>query len=197
MKRIMIALAVMFLFNGTTRMTNPMVTRALLTALQNERAAEARYEAFAARATEEGYLGVATLFHAEARAERVHASRFEKFLASRGINAPVPNPPQPTVGSTSDNLRSALNAEKQERDDSYLAAFNEAQSAGDAEAAKLFDTTRDAETEHLNLDNDASRNLSKMKESKIYYVCPDCGYTTEVKLPFCPSCRGKEMEKFD
>lgn len=197
MKRIMIALIALLMFNGSNKMTNPMVTRSLLAALQNERAAEARYEAFAARATEEGYLGVAALFHAEAKAERVHASRFEKFLQSRGINTPVAGPPQPTVNSTGDNLRYAINAEKQERDDTYLAAFNEAQSAGDEEAAKLFDTTRDTETEHLNLDNDASRNLSKMKEAKAYYVCPDCGYTTEVKLPFCPSCRGHEMEKFE
>jgi rubrerythrin len=197
MKRIVIALAVLLLFNGAGKMTNPMVTRSLLTALQNERAAAARYEAFAARATEEGYLGVAALFHAEAKAEQVHATRFEKFLESRGIRTPVADPPQPAVNSTSDNLRYAINAEKQERDDSYLAAFNDAQAAGDEEAAKLFDTTRDTETEHLNLDNDASRNLSKMKEAKAYYVCPDCGYTTEVKLPFCPSCRGHEMEKFE
>ena len=197
MKRIMIALIALLMFNGSNKMTNPMVTRSLLAALQNERAAEARYEAFAARATEEGYLGVAALFHAEAKAERVHASRFEKFLESRGIKTPVADPPKPTVSSTSDNLRYAINAEKQERDDTYLAAFNEAQSAGDEEAAKLFDTTRDTETEHLNLDSEANRNLAQMKEAKDFYVCPLCGYTTEIKLSFCPCCRGQQMEKVD
>lgn len=197
MKRILIAIAVMFLFTASTKMTSPVVTRSLLTALQNERAAAVRYEAFAVRADEEGYRGAAALFRAEAKAEQVHASRFEKFLESRGINTPVADAPKPTVGSTSDNLRYAMNAEKQERDDSYLTAHNDALAAGDSEAAKLFDTTRDAETEHLNLDSDASRNLSKMKEMRSYYVCPDCGYTTEVKLPFCPSCRGQKMEEFE
>ena len=197
MKRIVIALAVLLLFNGAGKMTNPMVTRSLLTALQNERAAAARYDAFALRADEEGYRGAAALFRAEAKAERVHASRFQNFLESRGIDTPVADAPKPAVGSTSDNLRYAINAEKQERDDSYLSAYNDALGAGDNEAAKLFDTTRDAETEHLNLDSDASRNLSKMKESRSYYVCPDCGYTTEVKLPFCPSCRGQKIEEFE
>jgi rubrerythrin len=197
MKRILIAIALMFLFTGSSKLTNPAVTRSLLSALQNERAAALRYDAFAERAQDEGYLGAAALFRAEAKAERVHASRFETFLASRGITTPVSNPPNPTVGSTADNLRLAINAEKQERDDAYLAAYNEALRAGDSDAAKLFDTTRDAETEHLNLDSDASRNLSKMKEPRTYYVCPDCGYTTEVKLPFCPSCRGQKMEAFE
>lgn len=197
MKRILIAIAMMFLLVGSTKTTNPMVTRSLLASLQNERAAAVRYEAFAARATEEGYLGVAALFRAEARAESVHASRFEKFLESRGINVPAANPPAPTVNSTSDNLRYAMNAEKQERDDNYLKAYNDAQAADDAEAAKLFDNTRDAETEHLNLDNEASRNLAQMKDAKSFYVCPLCGYTTEIKLPFCPCCRGQHMEKID
>jgi len=36
-----------------------------------------------------------------------------------------------------------------------------------------------------------------MKDAKSYYVCLACGYTTEVKLPFCPSCRHNEMEHFE
>ena len=197
MKRIMIAIGVMVLFTASTKTTNVMVTRSLLMSLQNERAAAVRYDAFAVRATEEGYLGVAALFRAEAKAERVHASRFETFLESRGINVPAANPPAPAVNSTADNLRYAMSAEKQERDDSYLKAYNDAQAADDTEAAKLFDNTRDAETEHLNLDNDASRNLAQMKDAKSFYVCPLCGYTTEVKLSFCPCCRGQQMEKID
>jgi len=44
-------------------------------------------------------------------------------------------------------------------------AYNDALNAGDPEAAKLFDTTRDAETKHFNLDSDVTRNRSKMKEA--------------------------------
>jgi rubrerythrin len=31
-----------------------------------------------------------------------------------------------------------------------------------------------------------------MKEAKTFYVCDKCGYTTDVKLPFCPACQHKK-----
>ncbi len=55
--------------------------------------------------------------------------------------------------------------------------------------AKTFDETRDVEVEHANLAADALRNLSDMKTSHEYYICERCGYTTNVRLPLCPSCR--------
>ena len=59
----------------------------------------------------------------------------------------------------------------------------------DAGAAKVFETTRDSEVEHLNLFADAMRHLDALKDAKTFFVCNVCGYTTEVKLPLCPSCR--------
>ena len=60
------------------------------------------------------------------------------------------------------------------------------------EVAKLFDQTRDSEVEHANLCTTASRDLESMKEAKTFYVCGTCGYTTDVKLPFCPACQHKK-----
>jgi rubrerythrin len=45
--------------------------------------------------------------------------------------------------------------------------------------------------EHANLCSAASRDLDSMKEAKTFYVCGKCGYTTDVKLPFCPACQHK------
>ena len=33
------------------------------------------------------------------------------------------------------------------------------------------------------------RHLDALKDAKTFFVCNVCGYTTEVKLPLCPSCR--------
>ncbi len=197
MKRIIIAITTLLFFSSASKSLNPMLTRSVLEALQNERAAAARYEAFAVRATEEGYPGAAALFHAEARAELVHAARFENFLKSRGVDVPAADTPAATVSSTSNNLRTAIDAEQRERDSTYLKAYNDAKLVGDEEVIKLFDVIRDAETEHLNLDTAANRDLSKMKQAHHYYVCAKCGYTTDLDLPFCASCRGHEMERFE
>ncbi len=81
--------------------------------------------------------------------------------------------------------------EQGERDSTYLYAINACNEAKDAVASKVFDTTRDAEVEHANLAA-ALRNMESMRTAREYYVCEHCGYTTEVKLPLCPSCRDQK-----
>jgi rubrerythrin len=165
------------------------VQRVLINAIVGERAAIARYEAFAVKADAEGYLGVADLFRAAARAERVHLDRFTSVANERGLALPASDSRPPIVGSTRENLDTAIRAELAERDDVYLDAFKTSTRDADEGVAKVFDQTRDAEVEHANLCQNAARNLDAMKEHKAYYVCPVCGYTTDVHLPMCPSCR--------
>ena len=185
MKRL---IGLMFLLLLTVAMAGP-VQRALMFALEGERLAAARYEAFAVKADEEGYHGVASLFRAEARAEQVHAGRFEAMLKERGVEVPPPNVPKLDVGSTRDNLTTAIAAEQKERDNTYRDGCDTAKKYGDTEVAELFDVTRDAEVEHFNLSTAARSDLEKMKQSKTFYVCRRCGYTTDVNLELCPSCR--------
>jgi rubrerythrin len=165
------------------------VQKALTNAVNNERAAAARYDAFAAKAEEEGYLGVASLFRACAKAERIHLQRFTGLMTARDIAPPPEAAPKIAVGSTRDNLQTAISLEQGERDSVYLYAINCCNEAKDELASKIFDTTRDAEVEHANLEAAALRNLDQMRAPREYYVCERCGYTTEVKLPLCPSCR--------
>lgn len=171
----------------------PFKVRNLLDrAVNNEREASARYTAYAAKATEEGYPGAANLFTAAARAEAVHADRFADALKQRGLPVPEALPYTPNVGTTAENLRTAALSETSERDGFYAAAVEEAHAAGDDGLAKIFDQTRDVEIEHMNLIVDASRHLDQMKTPKTYYVCSKCGYTTDVKLGFCALCREGE-----
>lgn len=172
------------------------VQRILERAVAGEREAIARYDAYAAKAAEEGYAGVAVLFRAQAAAERVHEQRFVAAMKQRGLAVPANEAKQPTVWTTQDNLRAAVQAENQERDGIYKDSIEAANLAGDSEVAKIFDQTRDTENEHGNLCGDALRKFAKMKETKAYYVCDACGYTTDVDLPLCPLCRaGKHPHK--
>ena len=165
------------------------VQKALTNAVNNERAAAARYDAFAAKAEAEGYLGAASLFRACAKAERIHMQRFIGLMTARDVAPPAESAPRIAVESTRENLQTAIMLEQGERDSTYLYAINACNEAKDETAAKVFDTTRDAEVEHANLLAAAARHLDSMKSPREYYVCEHCGYTTEVKLPLCPSCR--------
>jgi rubrerythrin len=178
-----------FAATGTlTREVRSVVERALA----GEREAVARYEAFAAKAAEEGYPGAAALFRAQAKAESTHAERFAAMLRDAGVPVPVADPPQPKVWSTSENLHAAAVSETEERDGIYKEAIETCRSHGASDAAKVFDQTRDSEVEHSNLCAAAGRDMNGMKQEKAYYVCGHCGYTTDVKLPFCPSCQKRE-----
>lgn len=161
-------------------------------ALANERAAIARYDAFAVKAAEEGYPGAAALFRAAARGEKVHAARFARVLRQHGHAVPEPDPQKPAVGSTEDNLRTAASSEMAERDGMYKEGVEICTLHGAKDVAAVFNETRDAEVEHGNLCAAAVRNPALLKSGRTYYVCAECGYTTDIRLPLCPSCRKRE-----
>ena len=194
MKRMLILLAVSSIALAAIAATAlPREVRNVLQdALTNERQAVARYELFAAKADEEGYRGAAALFRAQAQAERTHAERFAALLRAHDIPIPDEQAYTPHVGTTADNLRAAASAEREERDAVYREAIETCKAHGAADAAKVLDQTRDSETEHANLCSAAARDVESMKQRKTFYVCGKCGYTTDVKLPFCPSCQHKQ-----
>lgn len=193
MKRALVILAVLSVALAAIAAT-PLprdVREVLERALVGEREAVAKYELFAKKAQEEGYLGAATLFRAQARAEGTHAERFASLLRQHDIELPPVASEAPTAGTTAENLRAAALTERAERDGSYREAIDICNRSGAADIAKVFDQTRDSEVEHANLCNNAARDLEQMKEPKTFYVCAQCGYTTDVKLPFCPACGRK------
>lgn len=176
----------------------PGVQRVLANAVDGERAAAARYEAYAAQADTDGYAGVACLFRAQAKAERIHLQRFVALMNERGIAVPAEAAPKMNVDATDRNLQNAISAEQTERDSTYLYAVSACNDARDEKVAKVFDITRDSETEHANLCAGALRNMNGLKDAKPFYVCPLCGYTTDVRLSMCPSCaRSGVLDRID
>ena len=195
MKRTLLVIALSLIAAGSMAATKPLpreVREVLERALVNERETVVRYEAFARKAQEEGYRGAAALFRAQAQAERTHEARFAAVLRAHDVAPPPEETYSPVEGTTGDNLRAAASAEKAERDGSYRVAVETCNLHGVTEIAKLFEQTRDSEVEHGNLCTAAARDLESMKEPKTFYVCGKCGYTTDVKLPFCPACQHKE-----
>ena len=184
MKRSLVLLAVLLIAAVPFQVRN-----VLEKSRAGERAAVAPYEAFAQKATEEGYPGAAALFRACARAEGVHAERFENALKERGLEVPAVTKSLPAVGSTAENLRAAALAEAAERDSAYKEAVGIATHARDEALATMFDQTRDTEVEHANLLTTALRQLDQFKSAKHFYVCDQCGYTSDFGMGMCPLCR--------
>jgi rubrerythrin len=165
------------------------VQKAPTNAVNNERAAVARYEAFAAKAEDEGYLGAASLFRACAKAERVHLQRFVGLMTARDFAPPSEAAPKIAVGSTRENLQTAILLEQGERDSVYLYAINVCNEAKDEVASHVFDITRDAEVEHANLEAAAMRNLESMRHPREYYVLRTLRLYHRDQAATLPSCR--------
>ncbi len=191
MKRLLIPVLAAALFFGAAP-ASFKVRVSMERAVVNEREAIARYQAYAQKATEEGYLGAASLFRAAASAETVHLEKFIAAMKSRDLTPPAETEQQPVVGTTAENLRAAAAAEASERDTTYREAIAAAVESKDDVMKTVFDQTRDTEVEHANLFIAAGRQLDSMRAAKTYYVCEHCGYTTDINLPLCALCRDRD-----
>jgi rubrerythrin len=159
-------------------------------AFNGESNAHARYLAFAAKADEEGYGEVASLFRAAASAEEIHAANHAAVIRKLG-GVPHAAIQAPNVESTRENLEHAIEGESYERDIMYPRFLLQARAAHLGDAVTTLSEARAAEAEHAKLYKQALSRLDQLKgsRSKEYFVCPVCGYTT-ARLDFanCPTC---------
>jgi rubrerythrin len=149
----------------------------LQAAFNGESNAHARYLAFSEKADEEGYAGAASLFRAAARAEEIHAANHATVIKKSG-GVPDAKVEPPTVKSTRENLAAAIKGETYERDEMYPAFIRQARSDGASEAVRTFSFALTAEAEHAKLYADTLANLESMTASRVFYVCPTCGFTS-------------------
>jgi rubrerythrin len=146
----------------------------LMEAFAGESQANRKYLAFASKAEQEGYLGVAKLFRAAAAAETVHAHAHLRALG--GIN------------TTKDNLKEAISGETHEFVSMYPNMIDEAKADGEKVAEKSFVFANEVEKIHAGLYKKALDNLDNFPV-KDYYVCSVCGYTVADEPPEkCPVC---------
>jgi len=162
----------------------------LQAAYNGESNAHARYVAFAAKADEEGYARVASLFRAAARAEEIHAANHAVVIEKLG-GKPSMTLDEVAVKSTRDNLAAAIAGETYERDTMYPSFIKQARSDRSKDAIQTLNYAQQAETEHARLYTEALDllDVTRGDGAQVYYVCQVCGYTT-TKLDFdkCPAC---------
>jgi len=152
-------------------------------AFAGESQAYQKYQAFAKKAEQEGFANIARLFRTTARAEQTHAEGHFKSLDG--------------VGSTAENLGTAIAGETYETDEMYPPMLAQAQ-AEDHKAKRMFGYAVKAEAVHARLYRLALEAVQQGKDltEVNFYLCPVCGYI-EFGKPVnpCPIC-GAKPDKF-
>ena len=153
-------------------------------AFAGESQANRKYLAFAKKADQDGFPQVAKLFRAAAEAETVHAHAHLRAMGG--------------IGSTADNLATAVEGEGYEFQQMYPKFLAEAEAEGNKAAKVSFEYALDAEEVHHGL---YSKALAAVKagqdlEYAVIYLCPFCGNIESGVLPEKCSICGAPKEKF-
>jgi len=160
----------------------------LMAAYNGESNAQAKYVAFAKKADQEGYAGVASLFRAAARGEEIHARTHAELIRKLGGTPAASVQPAP-VKTTAENLKAAVEAESYERDKMYPGFIADAMAAASKDAIKDFKAAVAVEAEHAKLLAQAAPSLASWKTARKFFVCQTCGLPVLV-IDFnkCPIC---------
>jgi rubrerythrin len=182
---------------------NETAIQDLLAAFEDETNAQAKYLAFAEKADAEQLHGAASLCRAAARSEHFHAARHARAMKQLGVDARC-TVRVVDVKSTLENMRDALEGEEHEIAEMYPGVLEEARKQRNQNVIRSFTWAMEAEKSHAVLYGEAVALLeagridSWIEVAREFYVCPECGYTTETvkKDESCPVCRGSQ-ERFE
>ena len=174
---------------------NTVTVQNLLAAFEGESNAHAKYTAFAVKADADGLQGAASLFRAAARAEQIHAANHARVIKQLGGEATC-EIHAVDVKTTLENLKAALGGEQYEIDTMYPGFLEEATARGNTAAIRTFTGALEAEKTHARLYGEAIALLQAGKKDswigavREFYVCPVCGYTSEIEEEHerCPVC---------
>jgi rubrerythrin len=147
----------------------------LALALAAESKAAARYTAFAQKADHGGDPSMAHLFRALSESKSVQARRYLLLLRGK-------------IGTSRENLESALALERQAYEEGYPGMIREAEEEGMKTAHLVFSQTREVEPVQTTLIEKALAEGETPTHGD-YYICQVCGYISENRVPEkCPIC---------
>src|SRR5258708_27291480 len=126
------------------------VIRNLETAFEEESKNSTAYKAYAVKADEERYPGIASLFRAASRAELIHASNHARVLRHMGGSTLI-EMPKPRTEGTRENLKAALVDQKFEVDYLYPTFLISAVPLFDSTAIRSFHRALEADKAHVRL----------------------------------------------
>lgn len=146
-------------------------------AFAGESQANRKYLAFAKKAEQDGFPGVALLFRAAAAAETVHAHNHLRALGG--------------IKSTIENLKEAIVGEFYEFTKMYPQFIEYAKAEKIKDAERSFNYANEVEKIHHKLYEKALKLVEEGKDLQVkeIYICSVCGYTHEGVPPDkCPVC---------
>lgn len=165
----------------------------LMKAFAGESMAISRYTYFSKAAKKEGYEQISSIFLETAEQEKSHAKTFYEFLSGNPVSI-VSDYPGEVIGTTIENLKSAISGETEEWSNMYPEFEKIAFEEGFKTVATKFKLISKIEKFHQErflrlLQNIESGSVFK-KEDKVKWFCRKCGYIHEGEnaLLVCPAC---------
>lgn len=165
----------------------------ILTAFAGESQARNRYNFFASKAKQEGFVQIAEIFEETANQEKEHAKRLFKFLEGGEVEIQA-SFPAGVIGTTVENLKEAASGENHEWTIMYPEFAKVAREEGFETIAKVFEAIAVAEKQHekryLGLKANVESGKVFKRENKVVWRCRNCGYLHEGnEAPdTCPAC---------
>ena len=165
----------------------------LLLSYSAESQARTRYNIFARRAEDDGYIQIARLFDQTAEQEYEHALRFFKFFTGGHLETTWTFPAGAIEG-TRDNLLSSAALEQHVSQEMYKGFAEIAVEEGVQRAADTWEAIIVAEEHHRELFLELADNIDRgrvfARESEQLWRCLGCGYIHRgTGAPeTCPAC---------
>ena len=165
----------------------------LHTSFAAETQARTRYDFFANKAREEGYIQIAKIFEETAGQEFEHALRFFKFFNGGELEIKWTFPTG-VIKDTRANLLSAAALEKYVSEDMYAKFAIIAREEGFERAEDTFNNIIVAEKHHEKLYLELAQNIALdrvfQKDEEKDWRCLSCGYihTGKSAPKKCPAC---------
>jgi rubrerythrin len=155
-----------------------------------------RYSFYASKARKEGYEIVGNIFQETADQEKEHAKRiFEAIQILKEDNSlKIEADVELVLGTTIENLRSAVKGENFEWTQMYPSFADEAEEEGLKDIATRLRAIKRAEEHHEERFKKLLKQLEEetifKKDEEVEWVCMECGYVHNGKEPpeKCPSC---------
>lgn len=137
-------------------------------AYQDEANAARKYRAYADKAREEGYKGIAKLFDAVSESETIHMENHKNVIIGMGAQPDPLDNENVEPKSTKENLAEPIRNEKEEFDKTYPEFISQAKDENNEKAVKTFTYARDAEMQHQELFKEALNDMNKFPEADFY-----------------------------
>lgn len=181
---------------AAAQVTAQLTLANLAAAYSGELSAKEKYLAYAAKADQEGYKKVAQLFRGTAKSEELHAGIYAKAITALG-SVPKADIKQPVVKSTKENLEESISGEKNESENIYPKALEQAKLDNVKLAMIGFGSAMKVETNHKIIFESALNNLKAWKKASKtgFYVCKICGnLTADLNFAACAICGAPKTE---